>query len=943
MREIKHNIYNRGPIIFLLLLIISSCIDETFIDNDDKIKSSYISIRGIGAKVGIHPGTTPDDYVIETLRILAFDKVTENCVSNVRYNAANGDIIQHPINPDSYDFVFLANEPANTLIIDQLDGITKYEDLNDIAYPERYFSSDLIIPMIQEIKNITVLPNGQGAQVNGGAVVNVLQLGLDRLAVRLDVVLEAEDNLEATFTGIILENIPNAVPLTNNYTGEVERNVTRTFTKAADAGYFSDETPTASDRSWAKGVNRIILPANELKTVGDASKAVTLIVGMGNNYSPSTQLKTASDPTVSYSLPINTKLDFLGIIKEPLEVNIKASEWDKIGEDWEISGTRVLNVSDIEVNITDFNGARIAFWSNMPVVRVLDVVYDENGAEKVTNNIFNALSSQNYAPNDDFRIRYDAKTGLGYMDIVLDRPNTDDNVAGDKTYTLTLSASEDHAGTNALQRKIIVHVKQEGVRYVFEKNASDNLWSTPYVGAFWDDNEVGERVIKGIRWDYWWNWTVTVPDEYRDFIVISASPSFDPNIGTDNPGDAEDYPVVPNAFRFETGSSVAGKGRVYFRIGLKSKNTTGSPRYGFVNVHYEKSENNVVTSYDTKLFVRQGGDPDYLMRSGSIRGASDYGAKFSPYNLTMKAFKDTPGTTVQYQAINYSNLAGEVDFVKYPTQAGAHFQWALPIANVAKGPRGYHPTNVNMGSAPWAITGWPIERINGVNLFWNPSTGTILKNYYEICPPGYVRPTDGPEDRIAVNSYNYDQVYMSDWRMSLFADPMRGDAASNTVDSPYPTNGTYKPELYTPVPLSEVMYGFYADGFFDRRPIKEKTMVDGTTRGEGTLGYTKYRGVSLDNADAAYGGVLVYNSNTSASIFFPAAGRRWHLDGSLEYAGQTGYYWASSVAPGWTKVVSGNETGAPYGNIWTMQLNYAEPRPISTGHVFGYSIRCVKK
>ena len=30
-----------------------------------------------------------------------------------------------------------------------------------------------------------------------------------------------------------------------------------------------------------KGVNRIILPANELKTVGDASKAVTLIVGMG--------------------------------------------------------------------------------------------------------------------------------------------------------------------------------------------------------------------------------------------------------------------------------------------------------------------------------------------------------------------------------------------------------------------------------------------------------------------------------------------------------------------------------------------------------------------------------------------------------------------------------------------------------------------------------------
>ncbi len=85
----------------------------------------------------------------------------------------------------------------------------------------------------------------------------------------------------------------------------------------------------------------------------------------------------------------------------------------------------------------------------------VDVVYDENGAEKVTNNIFNALSSQNYAPNDDFRIRYDAKTGLGYMDIVLDRPNTDDNVAGDKTYTLTLSASEDHEGPMPSKGKLL--------------------------------------------------------------------------------------------------------------------------------------------------------------------------------------------------------------------------------------------------------------------------------------------------------------------------------------------------------------------------------------------------------------------------------------------------------------------------------------------------------
>lgn len=52
-------------------------------------------------------------------------------------------------------------------------------------------------------------------------------------------------------------------------------------------------------------------------------------------------------------------------------MNIQASDWDSIANDWNISGNRVLNVSHTEVDITDFNGARISFSSNMPVVRVL--------------------------------------------------------------------------------------------------------------------------------------------------------------------------------------------------------------------------------------------------------------------------------------------------------------------------------------------------------------------------------------------------------------------------------------------------------------------------------------------------------------------------------------------------------------------------------------------
>ena len=37
-------------------------------------------------------------------------------------------------------------------------------------------------------------------------------------------------------------------------------------------------------------------------------------------------------------------------------VNIEASEWENVDEDWNISGIKVLNVSDLEVSITDFNG-----------------------------------------------------------------------------------------------------------------------------------------------------------------------------------------------------------------------------------------------------------------------------------------------------------------------------------------------------------------------------------------------------------------------------------------------------------------------------------------------------------------------------------------------------------------------------------------------------------
>ena len=138
-------------------------------------------------RAATNPGTVPDDYIVKSLRVLAFEQANGKCVSNKRYTAENGDVINHSIDAGDYNFVFLANESPHELIINKLNGITKYADLDEIAYHEYFFSSEQVIPMIQEIKDVKVLSGGQGAVLSDNTTVDPLQLALERLAVRIDV------------------------------------------------------------------------------------------------------------------------------------------------------------------------------------------------------------------------------------------------------------------------------------------------------------------------------------------------------------------------------------------------------------------------------------------------------------------------------------------------------------------------------------------------------------------------------------------------------------------------------------------------------------------------------------------------------------------------------------------------------------------------------------
>lgn len=284
----------RNWLCLLWLAVFTSCMDETFTASD--VEGTFISIRGMAPHTGsVHSGT-PEDYIIHTLRVLAFDKTTGDKVTNLFYNAHSGDIIRHPIDAGNYDFVFLANEPAYQPVRTLLDAITHYGDLNHIAYPADFFSSEQIIPMMQEIKNVTVLSGGQGATLEDNTTVSILQLALERMGVRVDVILRAEDDLDQAFKGIMFSNLPNLVPLTATYDGPaIERSVIRTFTVVDDGSYFTQGTPTA-EWDWEKKVNRIILPANDPLSVTNESEAVNFTIDMGDNYNPSCKLKIASNP-----------------------------------------------------------------------------------------------------------------------------------------------------------------------------------------------------------------------------------------------------------------------------------------------------------------------------------------------------------------------------------------------------------------------------------------------------------------------------------------------------------------------------------------------------------------------------------------------------------------------------------------------------------------------
>ena len=448
-----------------------------------------------------------------------------------------------------------------------------------------------------------------------------------------------------------------------------------------------------------------------------------------------------------------------------------------------------------------------------------------------------------------------------------------------RTATITVTAT----GTSGLTRTVTV--TQEG---------NMSLWSSnPWVGTFHRNSEKGERLIYGRNRGAW---TATIVDG-ADWIRIDAGEGagFEARLldifANGNVGDPETAPAVSGT------SPVTGTGDILLRVGIDATRAAGTPpRYGRIRINWV----DVSASGESFLYVRQGEDPDYLMRQADPITSGGYtssdrpaAAKFSPYNLTAATLNAQTG-------INGAEPNPGI-FTQYPTQGGAFWQWASPgtYARYAWTPQG---TTI----ASWSYSVPPQPMAN----FWTSGTNP-LNLTYETCPDGYRRPTDGstnigvpiyPESATPPNN----NVINSEIRQSLYTAPTSGNTRV----------------------LGNSLWGYYADGYFDRREIVAAVNYNGETARSA---------VAMNTDDVAYIGRLYYNAGNNASLFFPAAGMRSATSGGLAFTGTHSTFWSSTF----TDIgVSGSNAWAFHTDNGTSAVNPAAPYAYQATYI-GLSMRCV--
>ena len=428
----------------------------------------------------------------------------------------------------------------------------------------------------------------------------------------------------------------------------------------------------------------------------------------------------------------------------------------------------------------------------------------------------------------------------------------------------TFTLEVDHAYTGSSRTAVLTVTAGTATQFVtvtqIGDDVSDLALPNAFVGAFWRNDQWGERLI---RFSHTGDWIAMALDDWiildRNLSWIRPAAESTVNMTTHD----HLHRLNPLTAR----SAVRGTNNIYFRIGLTGTNPTtevcpttnrAMPRYGRVAIMHNNNQSVHI------IWVRQGEAPDYLMRPIDLmdNGAPRPARRFTPFNLTAYTL-DVP---VLSQADHAAGMPGNRSrFTQYPSQTGAFWQ------HISEGTQLRMPHSPAISFTP--RPGW----MNPTNNTW-ANIGAIV----ESCPPGWRRSGDGIA--VAGNmSQNTDvMIRNSEMRQSLFLVPRTS------------TNGSY----------ANSVAGLYADGFFDRRPIT--TSVTGAAHST----------VAGDDPYAvAHRGRLMFNPYTGASIFFPFAGRLRDTNGEPQNIGSWGIHWTSArpasmsgwslrTAPGYSSMFS---------------------------------------
>jgi len=472
---------------------------------------------------------------------------------------------------------------------------------------------------------------------------------------------------------------------------------------------------------------------------------------------------------------------------------------------------------------------------------------------------------------------------------------------GPTTYTFTPTAGQCVNGT-------VVTVSVTVVDDISKITDNNTGVANQYVGAFWRAGQTGERLIGVTASDAagYGNWTATVIAG-SDWIKLDNVMTNDVNCvyypTTYNESAVDSYENNPN---FDSdhivndGTNVGGNASatvpIYFRIGLKSKftdspkysptpnfTTTFPARYGVVLLTYGGGKTQ-------RIWIRQGDEADYLMRkedaisSGGLisRPAA---VQFLPYNTTYSSLNITQ--------VPYNNGMKTL----YPSQAGAFLQWAATGANNRIAWDAYDPSDID----PSPGTTWQtVPKTYWTDAFNNP----VLKGTDETCPFGYRRPVDGVTNANIGNNPNMklatSDMLLSEMRQSLYLSPNDNNENTNATKA-------------------NSVWGYYADGFFDRRKI---------TDGAGSNYNRTNSAVSVTTSSIAYIGRLYFNIYNNASLFFPASGNRGGGTGAISAAGNQGHYWSSSA-------FSTAET-------WSLLITETDAKQDKYSRSMGAHVRCVR-